>query len=167
MLNKNSLWLVFVFVLGIGFSNYAQTAYTFDGAFFSYGTIDLTTGAFTTMNFTPQGSSYYPATGDNNATGSQYAIMSDFAFPSNYFLWSVDFVGMTGDSIAPVGPLASGQNVLKGMAYNVSQILWYVISGNDFGSAAYLYTLDMSNGGPDSCRTNSKCRFTSRNGNRL
>ncbi len=122
------------------------TAYTFNGGVFSYGTIDLTTGAFTTMNFNPQGSSYAPAAGDNNEAGSQYVIMGDFSFPQNYFLWHVDFNAMTGDSIAPVGPLASGQNTIKGMAYNASTNTWYVVSSNDFGDAAYLYTLNITTG---------------------
>ncbi len=54
---------------------------------------------------------------------------------------------MTADSIGIVGPLASGQNYIKGMAYNVVNDTWYVVSGNDFGSAAYLYTLDITTGG--------------------
>jgi len=121
-------------------------AYTFNGGIFSYGTINLNTGAFSTLNFMPQGGSYYPATADNKEQDAQYTIMSDFSFPSHYYLWHVDFTTLTGDSIAPVGPLASGQNVIKGMAYNAVNNAWYVISANDIGTAAYLYTIDISSG---------------------
>ncbi len=89
-------------------------SYTFNGAFFSYGTINLTTGAFTSINFTPQGSSYYPQTADNKEVDAQYAIMSDFGFPATYYLSHVNFTTLTADSIGIVGPLASGQNVHKG-----------------------------------------------------
>jgi hypothetical protein len=147
MFNKMSFALTLLIVFGLNLTNQAQqTAYTFNGAFFTYGTINLSTGAFTSMNFVPQGSSYYPATADNNEVDAQYAIMSDFSFPSNYFLWHINFTTLSGDSIAPVGPLASGQNVIKGMAYNAATDVWYVVSGNDFGSAAYLYTLNISTG---------------------
>jgi hypothetical protein len=122
------------------------TTYTFDGSFFSYGTIDLGTGAFTSMNFLPQGSSYYPATADNNDINGQYAIMSDFNYPANYYLWYVNFSTLTGDSLATVGPLASGQTSIKGMAYNRITDTWYVISGDDFGSASDLYTLNITTG---------------------
>ena len=121
-------------------------SYTYNGGFGSYGTINLTTGAFTSWNFKPQGSSYYPVTADNDSLNSQYAIMSDFGFPAGYYLMKVNFTTLTGDSIGVVGPLASGQNVIKGMAYNKAADTWYVVSGNDFGTAAYLYTLNISTG---------------------
>ncbi len=72
--------------------------------------------------------------------------MSDFGFPAGYYLMKVNFTTLTGDSIGVVGPLASGQNVIKGMAYNKSGDTWYVVSGNDFGTAAYLYTLNITTG---------------------
>jgi len=136
----------FSVLLLLGINIHAQQSYAFNGGVFSYGTIDLTTGLWTTMNFTPQGSSYYPQTGDNDSTDSQYAIMSDFNFPANYHLMHVDFTAMTGDSIAPVGPLATGQNIIKGMAYNIVNDTWYVVSSNDFGNAGYLYTMDINTG---------------------
>ena len=147
MFNKNLLGIALVILLGMNINIQAQQiAYTFNGAFFTYGTINLNTGAFTSMNFTPQGSSYYPATADNNEVDAQYAIMSDFNWPTNYYLWHINFTTLSGDSIAPVGPLASGQNMIKGMAYNVISDTWYVVSGNDFGDAAYLYTIDITTG---------------------
>ncbi len=144
MFKKFSLCVMFLFVLGISIQ--AQQSYTFNGGVFSYGTMDLTTGEFTTMNFLPQGSNYYPATADNNQEDGQYAIMADFGFPTSYYLWHIDFTAMTGDSIAPVSGLASGQGYVKGMAYNVMNDTWYVISGDDFGSASYLYTIDITTG---------------------
>ena len=121
-------------------------SYAYDGAFGSYGTINLTTGAFTSWNFKPQGSSYYPVTADNTTLNSQYTIMADFGFPPTHSLWHINFTSLTADSIAQVGPLASGQNVIKGMAYNSINNTWYVVSGNDLGSAAYLYTLNITTG---------------------
>jgi len=144
MFKNFSLCVMFLFVLGISIQ--AQQSYTFNGGVFSYGTMDLTTGAFTTMNFLPQGSNYYPATADNNEVDGQYAIMADFGFPASYYLWHIDFTAMSGDSIAPVSGLASGQGYIKGMAYNVMNDMWYVISGDDFGSASYLYTIDITTG---------------------
>ncbi len=133
-------------MLGMNINTKAQAAYTFNGGVFSYGTIDLTTGAFTTMNFNPQGSSYYPQTADNDTLNSQYAIMSDFGYPATYYLSHINFTTLSGDSIAPVGPLVSGQLYIKGMAYNVVNDTWYVISGDDFGNAAYLYTINIATG---------------------
>jgi hypothetical protein len=146
MFNKMLSILAVVFTLGIIITTQAQTAYTFNGGAFRYGTINLTTGVFTSLNFMPQGSSHYPATADNDEVDAQYAIISDFSFPPNYYLWHINFNTLTGDSIATVGPLASGQNVIKGMGYNVLTDNWYVVSGNDFGSAAYLYTLNITTG---------------------
>jgi hypothetical protein len=120
-------------------------SYAYHGGFASYGTINLTTGAFTTWNFRPQGNSHYPITADNDSLNSQYAIMSDFAL-TNYYLMHVNFATISGDSIAPLGALASGQNIIKGMAYNSNNSIWYVVSGNDLGSAAYLYTLNITTG---------------------
>ncbi len=36
--------------------------------------------------------------------------------------------------------------MIKGMAYNSVNNNWYVVSGNDFGTAAYLYTLNITTG---------------------
>ncbi|NWG28818.1 MAG: hypothetical protein HXY48_09830 [Ignavibacteriaceae bacterium] len=121
-------------------------SYAYNGGLGSYGTINLTTGAFTSWNLRPQGNAYYPATADNDSLNSHYVIMSDFSFPSNYYLWHVSFAPISADSIAPVGPLVSGQNMIKGMAYNSVNNTWYVVSGNDFGSAAYLYTINITTG---------------------
>ena len=147
MYNKSTIFTAVLIVLAITFSARAQsTAYAFDGQFFSYGTIDLGTGSFTSISFTPQGSSYYPATADNDGVDAQYAIMSDFGYPATYYLSHVNFSAMTADSIAPVGPLAAGQIFIKGMAYDITTDNWYVISGDDIGSAAYLYTINITNG---------------------
>ncbi len=124
----------------------AQTStYAFDGAFFSYGTIDLGTGVFTTLGYTPQGSSYYPVSGDNVGVDEQYAIMLNFNQPINY-LRHINFSTLTSDSVGLVTPLAAGQSWIKGMSYDGFTDTWYVISGDDFGSAAYLYTMDISTG---------------------
>ena len=45
--------------------------------FYNYGTVDLSTGAFTSLNFFPPGSNYQPVTGDNLGTDEQYAIMAN------------------------------------------------------------------------------------------
>jgi photosystem II stability/assembly factor-like uncharacterized protein len=119
--------------------------YAFDGAFFSYGTIDPATGVFTSMNFIPQGSSYYPVSGDNDGTDGQFAVMADFSL-SGYYLWHINFINLTSDSIAQVGPLASGQTQIKALAHNTVNDKWYVISSDDFSSSAVLYTIDITSG---------------------
>ena len=124
-----------------------QQSYAFNGGWFSYGTIDLTTGLWTTMNFNPQGNNKYPVVADNKEADGQYSIMADFSYPTNYFLWHVNFATMSGDSIAPLGPLATGQTGIRGMAYNKVNDTWYVISSDEWvGTTAYLYTLDVTTG---------------------
>ncbi len=66
-------------------------SYAYNGGLGRYGTINLTTGAFTSWNFSPQGSSYYPVTADNDSLNSQYAIMSDFAFPTKLLFMAYQF----------------------------------------------------------------------------
>lgn len=147
MNKKFTVLFVFALIFVLSAGLYAQAVtYAFNGGFFRYGTIDLTTGAFTSLDFYPQGGNYYPATADNIGEDEQLAIMSDFSFPTNYYLWNVNFATLSGDSIAPVGPLASGQTVIKAMSHNTITDTWYVISGDDFASAAVLYTLDITNG---------------------
>ena len=121
-------------------------SYAYNSGPGSYGTINLTTGMFTSWNFRPQGNFKYPVTADNDTLNSQYTIMSDFGSPASYTLWKINFTTLSGDSIAPVGPLASGQSLIQGMAYNKITNTWYVISRNDAGSAAYLYTLNLTTG---------------------
>jgi hypothetical protein len=136
------------FLILIGYSqirSQAVEAYAYEGALASYGTINLSTGAFTTLSFRPQGNNYYPLTADTDTLNSHYAIMATFS-QSNFYLWNVNFTTLTSDSIAPVGPLAAGQNRIKGMAYNKINDTWYLISGNNTGTAAYLYTLSITSG---------------------
>lgn len=145
MNKKNTAIFVFLFLLSTGI--YAQAiTYAFNGGVFRYGTINLNTASFTSLDFYPQGGNYYPATADNMNTDEQLAIMSDFGFPTGYYLWKINFSTLTGDSIAPVAPLASGQTVIKAIAHNNVNDTWYVISGDDFGTAAVLYSLDITNG---------------------
>ena len=65
---------------------------------------------------------------------------------TTFYLWNINFNTLSGDSIGVVGPLAAGQTAVKGMAYNTGTDTWYVLSSNDFGSAAYLYTLNITDG---------------------
>ena len=147
MYKKMLFILTVMLALGINLNTQAQNAaYAYNNGIGSYGTINLTTGAFASLNWHPQGSSYYPATGDNDAVNGQYVIMSSFSPPFTYYLTHINFATLTADSIAVVGPLASGQSFIKGMAHNAVNDTWYVISGNDFGSAAYLYTLNIATG---------------------
>ncbi len=144
MYKKLTILLIVLFLAVSGYTQ-AQTAYAFNGGPFSYGTIDLGTGAFTSMGFIPQGSSYYPVSGDNFGVDEQYAIMADFNL-SGFYLWHINFSSLTSDSVAQVSPLAAGQTMVKAMSYNDFSDTWYVISGDDFASAAYLYTMDISTG---------------------
>ena len=147
MIKKLTFFFAVVIMLVLNFKTQAQpVTYAFHGGLFRYGTLNLNTGLFTSLDFYPQGSNYYPVTGDNIDTDGQLAIMSDFAFPSNYFLWEVNFITLSGDSIAPVGPLASGQTTIKGMAHNTINDTWYVVSSDDFGNVAVLYTLNITTG---------------------
>ena len=145
MYKKLTILLTILF-LGFAGSIQAQNlTYGFDGAFFTYGTFDLGTGAFTSLNFIPQGNNYYPVSGDNLGVDEQYAIMADFSF-TGFYLWHINFSTLTSDSVAPVGPFAAGQTNIKAMSYDNSSDTWYVISGDDFASAAYLYTMDINTG---------------------
>ena len=124
-----------------------EQAYAFNGAAFSYGYINLTTGLWHTMNFNPQGNDHAPVVADNVGEGEQYAIMADFSYPTNFSLWYVSFSQSYGYSIGTVGPLATGQTGIRGMAYNKVTRTWYVISSDEWvGAAAYLYTLDIMTG---------------------
>lgn len=144
MYKKLTILITFIILACAGLSQ-AQTAYAFDGALFSYGTIDLGTGAFTSIGFVPQGSSYYPVSGDNFGVDEQYAIMADFSM-SGFYLWHINFTTLTSDSVAPVSSLASGQTIIKAMSYDDLSDTWYVISGDDFASAAFLYTMNIGTG---------------------
>ena len=133
-------------IFAASFSSQAQTlTYAFDGAVFSYGIIDLSTGGFTSIGFIPQGSSYYPVSGDNDGIDGQYAIMADFNL-SGYYLRHINFTNLTSDSVGVVQPLAAGQTQIKALAHDSFTDNWYVISGDDFGSSAVLYTIDISTG---------------------
>ena len=145
MYKKLTILLMFLLLISSGSSQAQNLTYGFDGAFFSYGTFDLGTGAFTSLNFVPQGSNYYPVSGDNLGVDEQYAIMADFSF-TGFYLWHINFSTLTSDSVAPVGPFAAGQTSVKAMSYDNSSDTWYVISGDDFASAAYLYTMDINTG---------------------
>lgn len=145
---RKTVTILFVFALMLVFSYSIQaqpTAYTFNGDFYRYGTVDLSTGAFTSLDFFPPGSNYQPVTGDNLGTDEQYAIMTNNSF-TTFYLWNINFNTLSGDSIGVVGPLASGQTTVKAIAHNSVTDTWYVISGNDFGTAAYLYTIDITTG---------------------
>ena len=85
----------------------------FNSNFYKYGTVDLSTGAFTSLDFFPPGSNYQPVTGDNLGTDEQYAIMANNAF-TTFYLWNINFNTLSGDSIGVVGPLAAGQTAVKG-----------------------------------------------------
>ncbi len=143
-----TLTFCFTVLIMIAMSSKIQAqpvTYAFDGAVFSYGTINLSTGAFTSLSFIPQGNNNYPVSGDNDGTDGQYAIMTDFNL-SGFYLWHINFTALTSDSIAVVGPLASGQTQIKALAHNTTNDTWYVISGDDFGTAAVLYTMDINTG---------------------
>ena len=146
MCKKLTVFIAVVMMFVANYSIQAQTtAYTFNADFYKYGTVDLSTGAFTSLNFFPPGTNYQPVTGDNLGTDEQYAIMANMAF-NTFYLWNINFNTLSGDSIGIVGPLAAGQTAVKAMAYNSVTDSWYVISGNDLGTAAYLYTLDITTG---------------------
>ncbi len=146
MYKKFTFFLMVTFILlSIGSGIQAQTnAYAYDGGVGSYGTVDLSTGSFTTINFAIQGS-YYPISADNNGTDAQYVAMSDYSGTS-FFLAHMNFTTLAQDSIGPISPLASGQTHIKAIAYNASIDVWYLISGDDFAASAVLYTLDISSG---------------------
>lgn len=146
MYKKLTIFFTALIIIVINFNIEAQpTAYAFDGAFFRYGTIDLNSGAFTSLNFLPQGNDKYPVSGDNDGINSQYTIMANFSL-TGFYLYHLDFVSLTADSIAEVGPLAAGQSQIRALAHNTVNDVWYVISGNDFADASVLYTLNLSNG---------------------
>ncbi|HRN25776.1 MAG TPA: T9SS type A sorting domain-containing protein [Ignavibacteriaceae bacterium] len=146
MYKKLTVFLAVVMMLAINYSMIAQPiAYTFDSNTYSYGTVDLSTGAFTSLNFFPQGNSMQAVTGDNDGTDSQYSIVANTAF-NTFYLWDINFNTLSGDSIGVVGPFAAGQTVVKGMAHNTLTDTWYVVSSNDFGTAAYLYTINVMTG---------------------
>jgi hypothetical protein len=147
MCKKLTVFLAVVMMLAINYNLNAQpTAYTFDTDLYSYGTVNLSTGAFTSLNFFPPGSNMQAVTGDNNGTDAQYSIVANTSF-TTFYLWNINFNTLSGDSIGVVGPLASGQTAIKGMGHNTLTDTWYVVSSNDFGSAAYLYTLNVATGG--------------------
>ena len=146
---RKALTIFFAFVLMFVFSYNIQaqtTTYTFNSNFYKYGTVDLSTGAFTSLDFFPPGSNYQPVTGDNYGVNEQYAVMANMAF-TTFYLWHINFNTLTGDSIGIVGPLAAGQTTVKGMTYDSNTDTWYVVSSNDFGTAGYLYTLNIATGG--------------------
>ncbi|HEX9251949.1 MAG TPA: hypothetical protein VF870_06880, partial [Ignavibacteriaceae bacterium] len=145
MCKKLTVFFTVVIMLLAGYSIQAQTtAYVFNSALYSYGTVDLSTGAFTSSNFFSPGYNMQAVTGDNYGTNEQYAIMANMAF-NTFYLWDINFNTLSGDSIGIVGPLAAGQTAVKAMAYNSLTDTWYVLSSNDFGTAAYLYTLNITN----------------------
>ncbi|MCK7526075.1 MAG: hypothetical protein MZV64_54945 [Ignavibacteriales bacterium] len=73
-----TVFFAVVMMLFASYSIQAQTtAYVFNSALYSYGTVDLGTGSFTSINFFPPGSNYQPVTGDNLGTDEQYAIMAN------------------------------------------------------------------------------------------
>jgi len=145
MCKKLTVFFTVVIMLLAGYSIQAQTTtYVFNSALFSYGTVDLSTGAFTSLNFFPPGSNYLTVTGDNFGTDEQYSIVSNYA-STIFYLWNINFNTLSGDSIGIVGPLAAGQTAVKAIAYNSLTDTWYVLSSNDFGTAAYLYTLNITN----------------------
>lgn len=146
MCKKLTIFIAVLMMLSINYSIQAQaTTYTFNSNIYKYGTVDLSTGAFTSLNIFPPGSNYQPVTGDNVGTDEQYAIMANNAF-TTFYLWHINFSTLSGDSIGIVGPLAAGQTAVKGMAHNSLTDTWYVVSSNDFGTAGYLYTLDIATG---------------------
>lgn len=139
------LLTVTLIMLGINYSIQAQTfAYAYDGGVGSYGTVDLSTGLFTTINMGIQGS-YFPLSADNDGIDAQYAALSNYSMTS-FFLAHMNFTILTQDSIGPFVPLASGQTQVKALAYNAATDVWYLISGDDFGSAGALYTVNINTG---------------------
>ena len=71
---RKTVTILFVFVLMLVFSYSIQaqpTTYVFNSNFYKYGTVDLSTGAFTSLDFFPPGSNYQPVTGDNLGTDEQ------------------------------------------------------------------------------------------------
>jgi Secretion system C-terminal sorting domain len=146
MCKKITFFLMVTLILpGINSGIQAQTsAYAYDGGVGSYGTVELSTGIFTTINFGIQGS-YFPISADNDDTVAQYVAMSDYS-GTNFFLAHMNFTTLTQDSIGPIAPLASGQTQIKALAYNAATDLWYLISGDDFASSAVLYTIDINTG---------------------
>ena len=138
----------------------------FNSNFYKYGTVDLSTGAFTSLDFFPPGSNYQPVTGDNLGTDEQYAIMANNSF-TTFYLWNINFNTLSGDSIGVVGPLASGQTAVKAMAHNSLTDTWYVVSANDFGTAAYLYTINITSRHINRSWTDCRSKFSSRTCNQL
>ena len=144
MCKKLTVFFAAVIMLAASYSIQAQpTAYVFNSAIYSYGTVDLGTGAFTSLNIFPPGFDMQAVTGDNYGINEQYAIMANMAF-NTFYLWNINFNTLSGDSIGIVGPLAAGQTTVKAMAYNSLSDTWYVLSSDDFGTAAYLYTLNIT-----------------------
>ncbi len=140
-----TMFAALLMVMATSFSQAQTLTYAFDGALFSYGVINLSTGAFSSIGFVPQGSSYYPVSADNDGVDGQYAIMVDFNL-NGYHLRHINFTNLTSDSIGMVQPLAAGQTQIKGMSHDVTTDTWYVISGDDFGTAGFLYTMDITTG---------------------
>ena len=139
------LLTVILIMLGINYSIQAQTfAFAYDGGIGSYGTVDLSTGLFTTINMGIQGS-YFPLSADNDGIDAQYAALSNYSMTS-FFLAHMNFTTLTQDSIGPLLPLASGQTQVKALAYNAATDVWYLISGDDFGTAGALYTVNINTG---------------------
>ncbi len=139
------LLTVTLILLGLSSVIQAQTvAYAYDGGVGSYGTVDLSTGLFTSINMGIQGS-YFPISADNNGTDEQYVAMSNYS-QTSFFLAHMNFTTLTQDSIGPIAPLASGQTQIKALAYNASTDVWYLISGDDFATTAVLYTIDINTG---------------------
>ncbi len=146
MYKKLTILSAMLMIFAASIISHAQTlTYAFDGAYFSYGIMDLSTAAFTSIGFVPQGSNYYPVSGDNDGVDGQYAIMASFNTSSPY-LSHINFSNLTSDSIGVVEPLASGQTQVKAIAHNTFTDTWYVISGDDFGSSSVLYTMDITSG---------------------
>ena len=144
---KKLTFLLTVTLIMLGLSSGIQaqtTAYVYHGGVGSYGTLDLSTGAFTTINMGIQGS-YFALSADNDGIDGQYVAMSNYSLTS-FFLAHMNFTTQTQDSIGPLAPLAAGQTQIKAFAHNSSTDVWYAISGDDFGSAAALYTVDINTG---------------------
>ncbi|MBK6913954.1 MAG: hypothetical protein IPH11_09915 [Ignavibacteriales bacterium] len=92
MYKKLTIFFTVLIILVINYNIEAQpTTYAFDGAFFRYGTIDLNSGAFTSLNFLPQGNDKYPVSGDNDGINGQYTIMANFSL-TGFYLYHLDFV---------------------------------------------------------------------------
>jgi hypothetical protein len=146
MCKKLTFFLTLALIaLSISSGIQAQTfAYAYDGGIGSYVTVDLTTGLFTSINMAIQGS-YFPISADNNDIDEQFVAMSNYSLTS-FFLAHMNFTTQTQDSIGPIAPLASGQTQVKALAYNAVTNVWYLISGDDFATAAVLYTIDINTG---------------------